>query len=250
MYAHDEEKIIRTLELYQKASDGVFFESLINFQKKWLQNLETFLGDMTNFMASHSFRASTFKTDAFLQFVPVNFHKNTCRILVGKEEYSFAVFTHGAYTSHHLGFERGGMKSLVTGSAESDKVLQCWTMLKKLLLVVHCEAYIYQVLDKVDKLEEDQQIKAIYSEVCTLSEPLNGLISVPEVDEVLATLNELTSDNIIDSVFKLEPIELIYVNIQASLLGIRHKISEEKLVKSDLDMLNRKLKGIVRQIVC
>lgn len=227
-------------------------------------------------MAENSFRPSKNKTEPCLQFVPTNFHKQSCRaVVIGGENFGdgqtlssssspfFTLFTHGAYSAHHLGYDRnGGMQSLMSGKNESLVVIDCWRTLKgKLLVVLHTEGRITAALNSVALLQTGNQdndhlplteVEPIYRSVRKLCDDLGVLLSVGDVEEQLAMLAGLesaqgSSASLLDGVFYLEPLELVYVNIQASLLGIEHKLEEGRavgvIVKAELDSFNRKLKG-------
>lgn len=191
-----------------------------------------------------------------MQFIPVNFHKQTCcsRTFDASKSSSFTVFSTGAYACHHLGYEKCGMKSILTAKNEYPKVIDCWTMLKKLLTVQHCETKINSNLDLIDNAEGDtldlSQIEPLYKVICALSEQLSDLVSVHEVDELLSYLNVLSTGriNIFDDEFQLEPIELVYLNIKACLVAINHRISQQQIAKADFDSCNRKLRAAVESL--
>lgn len=254
LYAQDEEKIIAMI--MQSIRDNFllarnFFDPFLQLHWKLLQTFKDSWSQIENFKLTRSFRPSTFKKDQFLQFVPVNFHKQVCHAFDDKRSSSIEFFTCGAYTCHHLGFEQSGMKSLTTSKKECHQVTECWRFMKHLFTILHCESYIMENINKIAQIEckefELKKVEPIYKSICILSTKLIDIISNFEVEELLSYLNATSGGkfNIFDDEFQLEPIELVYLNIKACVVAINFKLSQNPISKEDLDSCNRKLKGAI-----
>lgn len=206
-------------------------------------------------MSRFSFRSSKNKTQQFLQFVPINFHKQKWFIDFQNSSTTRSVITAGAYACHHLGFPHSqGLKTLLTNFNDKS-VIETLAILKKLLIVLRCETKINKQLEEIEGLAKNdnfdlRSIEEQYQTVDELSRQVNNIVSTLQLETILAEFNTSVSSklNISDDEFLQEPIDLIYLNIKACLVAINYKLSNQQLQFSDIESCNRKLKSAIESL--
>lgn len=205
---------------------------LLEMHTTMKQKLHDALHNILNYINTASFRASRNKTESFLQFLPINLHKQICKVaesgqLKGHAECS--MFTLGAHACHHLGFDHCGLKSMLDPNFKHSRSIGAWILLKKLMHVVGAKV-------KIEKMFEEKEV----SDVLTVEVLCHGLIDIitaGQVQELVAFLYET-------AIFtdELEPVDLIYLNLKACLVTLKDANIKE------MESCQRKLTGALESL--
>ncbi|RWS23982.1 hypothetical protein B4U80_00612 [Leptotrombidium deliense] len=249
------------------------------------------------------FRPSTAKTEVPFQFVPLNFHLQRCLITdldnyalssVGDEsKYNVLdVYTVGAFSSHYLGFEQGGLQSLFDGKCVNDKecknngIEKVWRAMRnyfKISAINHqIEVNIKRLFSSLDNVDENV-INNLYDAIDLNSKLLLSVLDPKEVDETILSLEAFRNNGSIsaplnsirrtDSVpleentndepsklrrynslpseeqMEIEPVDLLHLNIKASMISIASKINKKSSNKhSDLEPSRKKLMSAIEAL--
>lgn len=231
-----------------------FYTDLIKYHSNNIENYKDFIRELLKYMTNNKFRASKYKKDIFLQFVPINFHKQSCLVNISNKSSTFDVYSVGAYACHYLGFSKGiQWKSLVQGHDEYSESFKTFNILQKLFKVCHNEKKIINYIQNiVDGFNENQinheTINQLYHKVYLLSEDLVDVISAEECESLINNINFLPGCLNYSEKFRLEPIDLIYLNIKACFVDINDKISKEQFSPKQFEPCNRKLKNALNSL--
>ncbi|XP_054169230.1 type II inositol 3,4-bisphosphate 4-phosphatase-like [Oppia nitens] len=259
------------------------------------------LNEISLYQSQHSFRPSTAKSEQFLQFIPINFHLQRCRVTDSNANRQITrdVFTVGAYCSHYFGFGSGGMKRELSDLYKNDKnannlsLLKTWKSMVNFFRISSLRDIIYNhlkcMIDCIDCQTIDKKLVFNnFSKVEEFCKEIVTILSSQIVEESIAfcekVRNQLEVTNSgINTAFdrssslqesrrqsnhnirdfrryhsltsddhqELEPIDLIHLNIKASVISINSKLIANKssLLRSDLNASEIKLKSAIESLL-
>lgn len=253
------------LEQAKLLSKCDFYHRLIDFHSQNIKSLENIVNEIASFMVDHTFRSSTMKKDLFLQFVPINFHRQLFRVnFEGKSSNILRIYTVGAFACHHYGFEKYNWKLSMlmnlVGNQTIDEFVcvdETWKLLQKLMKISHNERIISDCLNdliKHFKNDNKSEIKFLYERIYSYAEEVIDLIAKNDGESFVNQMNTIMSNHVpsYSEECQLEPIDLTYLNIKACFVDINDKIERQKNQKkclfNEFEPCNRKLRNAIASL--
>ena len=220
--------------------------------------LEKIIQDISTFKLTHTFRPSKMKKDLFIQFIPINLHRQLFHVeFNGKSSNQLRIYTVGAFACHHYGFDKFNWKNFAgtTAATQTTNVDEIWKLFRKLWKISHNEQKIFECLDNLDNYfnnnDDDNlsKIKLLYEKIHRWSEELIDLIDTNDLDQMMNNNNDNDLRNYLEELH-LEPIDLIYLNIKACFVDIDDKIQRYQTTKTtkfinEFEPCNRKLRNAI-----
>ena len=239
------------------------------------------------YQIENNFRPSTAKSELFLQFIPINLHLQRCLVSGAdiNQNISHDIFTVGAYCCHYLGFESGGMKidSFDSPNNTNNLVLnKTWNAMKNFFRISSLRDRINSNLEAlIDCVEQKNGIHLMleyFNKVDELCKEIIAILSSKTVDESLSFCESVRGNDSVNNSFErtasleetrktgtserdmrrhkslpneehqeFEPIDLIHLNIKASLISINSKLINKNIIvsRNDFDASKRKLKNAI-----
>lgn len=297
----DEEKMLMNCITYSLG------EVKPEYQRSQMKILESHLrlvnvltestNQLSQYQADHSFRSSQLKHEQFLQFVPINFHLQRCLVTNGFEKKLIKnIFTVGAFTSHSLGYETGGLTKQLESTKHNVMFKNVWkamiNFLKITFLKKQIEYNLKKILQYYDEVISDKVFDEIsmFNKIDSLCKEMQTILRHDfinkSIDEALTLCDatnhnsSLINGNLVnsferstslydyrdskngnanmkmeikrtnsfpydyeDQIQEIEPIDLIELNIQASLMSLYSKLINKccVLTKNELEPSQRKL---------
>jgi len=194
------------------------------------------LNEISQYQAHHNFRPSNAKNEAFLQFVPLNFHFQQCLVSEAdsNQKVSLNIFTVGAYCCHYLGFESGGMKNELFESKNNNNqeiyLNKTWDAMKNFFRIStlrdRIDYYLKALIDSVDRETIDiHLVFEHFNKVDDLCKEIVTILTSKQVDESLAFCESVRGNETINNS------SINYSNIGSS---FERTLSLEETRKSNL----------------
>ncbi|RWS06693.1 hypothetical protein B4U79_02585 [Dinothrombium tinctorium] len=244
------------------------------------------------------FRPSTAKLEPHFQFVPINFHLQRCLVtevdnvtvngINDASKYNVLdLYTVGAFASHMMGFENGGIQ-LKSEIKNNTCVAKVWKAMKKFFRISSICLQIESNLKKLvtyleDELADEHLITSTYGIIDCKAKSLLTILDPKEVDECVLSLesfrntslnsssnsmrrtdsdplqndsNEMNHCKIkrhsslpIEEHLEIEPVDLLHLNIKASLISMSGKINKRSSqMKEDFEPSRKKLSAAIEAL--
>ncbi|UXI17127.1 Acyl-coenzyme A thioesterase 13 [Sarcoptes scabiei] len=227
-------------------------KNLLYFHNNCLKSCEEYQTKIRNWSVYNSFRSSKFKEPKFLQFVPINLHKQNCRIEY-EQNYSsqMTCYSVGAFTCHHLGFDQMDDWKSFTEKVPNNANIT-WAMFVKFTKVAHQTENISKLLSAIDEqrliVGNHAYTKSIYEKIHSYVNDLIDIVTKEETESLLSNSSDLVIESNLLEEFLLEPVDLIYLNMKACFVDIEVKISREEYSFETLEPSHRKLRNAINSL--
>lgn len=207
---------------------------------------------------------SSFVQELHLQFVPINLHLQRCQTYVSdldEQVQPLDIYTVGAFAAHALGYDHGGLRPLDPAPATTTGCLaRTWRAMRG----------YFRISDLVTRLDvqmrsfsallsggDERQAARVVADMDRLAERLVEVLDPQEVEQALLSLESLRMQDenaksakvSSEQHSELEPVDLLHLNIRASLISIASKLnSTRQATISDCEPSKRKLQAAMNAL--